>query len=100
MKTLILLTALLATPALASTEAAWVAHDKAARAACIAASGLLRATASSPIMFSDRTGYDVLLVRGIYRQRFMKGAAGTMLCLYERRTRRAEVSEAKRWSVR
>jgi len=39
-------------------------------------------------------------VRGTYPQKFMKGAKGTMLCLYDRRTRRAEVAEAKGWTVR
>jgi hypothetical protein len=41
-----------------------------------------------------------MLVRGTYKQRFMKGARGTMLCLYDRRTRRAEAVEAKGWSAR
>jgi hypothetical protein len=95
---LILLAA--AVPAGASTEAAWKASIKRGRTACVAAANLLHPTVSAPVGFSDHTGYDVLLVRGTYRQTFMKGAKGTMLCLYHRRTHRAEAIEAKGWSAR
>ena len=87
-------------PASASTEAAWKASGRSGRAACIAAANLLHPTVSAPVGFSDRTGYDVMLVRGTYRQRFMKGAKGTMLCLYDRRTHRTEAVEAKGWNAR
>jgi hypothetical protein len=83
----------------ASTDAAWAASTKAGRAACIAAANLARPTVSAPLNFSDQVGRDALLVRGIYKQRFMKGARGTMLCLYDRRTHRAEVAEAKGWTA-
>ena len=102
MKILILAGALAAisTPGSASTTAAWASSVKAGKAACLKASDLARPTASGPIGFSDQIGRDAYLVRGMYKQRFMKGASGTMLCLYDRRTRRAEVSEAKGWSAR
>jgi hypothetical protein len=100
MKTLAVLIALIAAaPAVASTDAAWAAGHRAAQAACIRASGLVGASASAPIDFSDRTAQSVLLVRGTYPQRFMKGASGTMLCLYDRRSKRAEISEAKGWTA-
>ena len=83
----------------ASAPAAWAASAKAGRAACIAAAGLARPIVSSPLTFSDQAGRDAILVRGTYRQRFMKGASGTMLCLYDRRTHRAEVVEAKGWTA-
>ena len=79
---------------------AWQASARQGRQACIAAAHLLRPTVSAAVGFSDRTGYDAMLVRGTYPQKFMKGAKGTMLCLYDRRTRRAEVAEAKGWTVR
>ena len=91
---------LAASPAGASTEAAWKASLRNGRAACIAAANLRRPSVSLPVGFSDRTGYDALLVRGTYKQTFMKGAKGVMLCLYDRRTQRAEVAEAKGWTVR
>ena len=93
----ILAALLVATPATASTEAAWKASARNGRHACIAAANLLRPTVSTPVGFSDRTGYDAMLVRGTYRQKFMKGAKGTILCLYHRRTHRAEAVEAKGW---
>lgn len=37
---------------------------------------------------------DARLVTGTYPQAHMKGAKGTMLCLYNRKTRRAETQEA------
>jgi len=94
----ILVALLVAAPATASTEAAWQASARNGRAACIAAAHLLRPTVSAPVGFSDRTGFDAMLVRGIYPQKFMKGARGTMLCLYDRRTHRTEAVEAKGWS--
>ena len=83
----------------ASTDAAWGASTKAGRAACIASANLARPAVSAPLNFSDQTGRDAFLVRGMYKQRFMKRARGTMLCLYDRRTHRAEVVEAKGWTA-
>jgi len=102
MKILIASVALVASglPAKASTAAAWRASDRAAQAACIKAANFARPSVSAPLNFSDQVGRDAVLVRGMYKQRFMKNAWGTMLCLYDRRTRRAEVSEAKGWSYR
>lgn len=85
---------LAATPALASTPAAWETMHRAAQKACIAAAGLKLPTASRPIDFSDGSAKTALLVRGTYPQRFMKGASGTFLCLYDRRTKKAEAAEA------
>ena len=87
-------------PASASTGAAWAASSKAGRAACIAAANFARPSVSAPLSFSDQVGRDAILVRGMYKQRFMKNAWGTMLCLYDRRTHRAEVAEAKGWTAR
>jgi hypothetical protein len=102
MKTLIAGIALVAAagPALASTDAAWAASNRAGRVACIAAANLARPSVSAPLNFSDQVGRDAMLVRGMYKQRFMKNAWGTMLCLYDRRTHRAEVIEAKGWSAK
>jgi hypothetical protein len=98
--TFLIVSLLGATPALASSTAAWNASAKAGRAACIKAAGLRRPVVSSPLVFSDAVGRDALLVRGTYPQTFMKDASGTMLCLYDRRRGTAEVQEAKDWSVR
>lgn len=90
-----------ATPALAATPAAWAAEAKAAAAACTAKSELRRATTRpAAIRFSDALAVDALLVTGTWRPKHMKGKSATMLCLYNRRDRVAEVAEAPGWSVR
>jgi len=96
---LVALVLVAAAPAAASTEAAWKASARNGREACIATARLLWPTVSAAVGFSDRTGYDAMLVRGIYPQKFMKGATGTMLCLYDRRTHRTEAVEAKGWAA-
>ena len=88
-----LLASVFAAPLLASTPAAYAALDRRTSAACSAASGL-RGTRVGPVArFSDNFLMDARTVTGTYPQSHMKGAAGTMLCLYNRRTRRAEVQE-------
>jgi hypothetical protein len=52
------------------------------------------------IVFDDSTGVVAILVTGIFRQRLMDGASGTHLCLYNRRTKKAVVEEAKGWAER
>ena len=72
--------------------------DSMARDACLKASGMEGAAASAPVHFSDSTGLDVLLVTGHYPPRVNKGRAGTMLCLYDRRTKLARARDADAWS--
>jgi len=96
---LALLIALAGGAAQASSPASWTASARAGSAACVKASGLKTAMAVGPIVFSDTIGRDAFLVRGTYPQRFMKGASGTMLCLVDRRTHKAEATEAKGWSA-
>jgi heat shock protein HslJ len=45
------------------------------------------------VRFSDRFLMDARTVTGTYPQAHMKGATGTVLCLYNRRTKRAETQE-------
>jgi hypothetical protein len=49
------------------------------------------------VVFDDRTGFVALLVTGVYRQPRLNGATGTNLCLYDRRTRKVVVEEARGW---
>lgn len=85
----------LAGSATASSQSAWMAVDKASEAACKKASGFRDAVAGPPVHFSDRFLVDARLVKGSYPQAHMKGAKGAMLCLYNRRTKRVEVQEAR-----
>ncbi len=96
----LLVTATLAVtpPVSASSPIAWSEAVSAARNACVKASGLNDAAASAPVHFSDRIAQDVILVTGHFPQKAVKGKPGTMLCLYDRRTKRAETQEATAWS--
>jgi hypothetical protein len=52
------------------------------------------------IVFNDVTGVVALVVTGTFRSRHMRGATGTNLCLYNRRTNTAAVEEAVGWGER
>ncbi len=79
----------------ASTPEEWQKLDEASAMACIAASGFRDAKAEPSLHFSDELAVDARVVSGIYPQDFMNGALGRMLCLYSRKTERAEVQEIK-----
>lgn len=85
---------LFATGARASTPAAYAALDRATARACRSVSGLREARVTAgPVRFSDRLGMDARLVTGVHPQPHMKGARATLLCLYDRRAKRAETQE-------
>ncbi len=87
------LAAMCSAAANASAPAAVAAADRASSAACIRASGLKSASAGPVARFSDSFGVDARTVTGIWPQARMNGERGTMLCLYDRRSRRAETQE-------
>lgn len=78
----------------AATPAAWMAVDKASEAACKTASGFADAVAGPPVRFSDRFLTDARIVVGTPSRPGTKATKGRLLCLYNRRTKRAEVQEA------
>jgi hypothetical protein len=84
----------LTTQAHASSPDARAAYDKAVLASCTKASGL---KAPKPVgtaaQFDDRVGYTALLLQGQYPQKHMKGQQGTELCLYNKATKTAYVTE-------
>lgn len=84
---------MLAATADAATTRSYSKLDRQTSAACIAASGLRAATVGTVVRFSDGFLMDARIVTGTYPQPHMKGAKGTMLCLYNRRTKRAETQE-------
>lgn len=87
-------TLLLAVTAHASSDDAWAEHDQQLLHACSAASQLkdVRALGKSA-EFDDSTGYSALLLQGRYPQKHMNNRKGTELCLYDRRHKRASVTE-------
>jgi heat shock protein HslJ len=86
-------------PSYAATPREYAALDRRTDRACIETSGLRNAITGPVTRFSDRFGMDARTVSGTYPQAHMNGATGTMLCLYNRATRRAEVQETGTRSV-
>jgi hypothetical protein len=84
----------LATQVHASSPDAWAAYDKAVLASCTKASGLKDAKpVGTAAQFDDRVGYTALLLQGQYPQKHMKGQQGTELCLYNKQSKTAYVTE-------
>ena len=82
----------------ASSPAAWTQHEKDTRQACAAASNLKDPVVHPhAVLFDDAVGIDARLVTGAWKPAHMKGARTVMLCLYDRKTRRASVQEAIEW---
>ncbi|WP_085649351.1 MULTISPECIES: hypothetical protein [unclassified Pseudomonas] len=85
---------LIAPLAHASSSDAWAAYDKAVLASCTKASGLKNAKpVGNAAQFDDRVGYTALLLQGQYPQKHMKGQQGTELCLYNKKSKTAFVTE-------
>jgi hypothetical protein len=90
-----LIIALSAQPTAASTPEAWSAHAQEVIGACAAASGLRQPHAAGELIeFDDRVGYTAVLIAGHYPQPQMHGARGRVLCLFDKRTRQANISVA------
>ena len=84
----------LATQAHASSPDAWATYDEAVLASCTKASSLKDAKpVGTAAQFDDRVGYTALLLQGQYPQKHMKGAQGTELCLYSKKSKTAYVTE-------
>lgn len=85
---------LVCTATQAATPQAWAAHDKTLLAKCLQASQLKNPhAAGSPALFDDSIGYTALLLKGTYPQKFMNNRSGTELCLYQRATQNAVITE-------
>ncbi|MGK3142780.1 hypothetical protein [Pantoea sp. C2G6] len=96
------LAALLLSSALAqaSSEQAWQQSHQVMVQACINASHLSKVKVlGEAIEYDDSVGYSALLLEGRYPQRQMKNKRGRELCLFQRSSGRASVSETDklRW---
>jgi hypothetical protein len=79
----------------ASTPQSWSAYDQEVIRACVAASALQEARpAGERVDFDDRVGYSALLLSGRYPQPHMNHQPGRELCLFDKRTRTAAVTDA------
>ncbi len=84
----------LASQAHASSPDAWAVYDKSVLASCTKASSLKNAKpVGTPAQFDDRVGYTAVLLQGQYPQKHMKGQQGSELCLYNKQSKTAFVTE-------
>ncbi|NJP12502.1 MAG: hypothetical protein HC866_26055 [Leptolyngbyaceae cyanobacterium RU_5_1] len=87
--------ALLTSTAEASSPDAIKKHQQEVLNRCLKASGLKDPKpVGTIIIFGNDVGYDALMVRGNYPQSHMNNQMGQSLCLFNRRTRQAYVSDA------
>ena len=77
----------------ASSTDAWQALDKAVIDSCIKASQLKSVKPSGKAGFDDSVGYEALMLEGRYPQPHMKNQPGAELCLYNRHSKKATVTE-------
>jgi hypothetical protein len=85
-------------PASASSPAAWAQHDKDTQRACAAASELDNPVVHpKAVLFDDTVGMDARLVTGTWKPAHMKGAKAVMLCLYDRKARKATAQDIEVW---
>ncbi len=77
-------------PAFAASDDAWKELWKKSEAACLKASKFNQAKAQSPVDFEAAV---LRVVTGRYAQPHMKNAAGTVYCLYDKKTGKAEIAE-------
>lgn len=79
----------------ASTPDAVRQHQQEVTNRCLQISGLRNPQSiGNIIIFGDDIGYDALMVRGNYPQPHMNNQVGQVLCLFNRGTRQAYVSDA------
>ncbi|QUG76243.1 hypothetical protein GKQ23_15090 [Erwinia sp. E602] len=92
---------LLASPLVqASSEAAWKQSGQDMQQACIKASQLSKVkVVGKAIEYDDSVGYSALLLEGRYPQKHMNNQRGRELCLFQRSSGKAVVSEADRLSA-
>lgn len=81
-------------PALASSTEQWAEFDKQVIASCTKASQLKQTVAvGRTAQFDDRVGYVAILLQGRYPQAHMKNKVGQELCLFEKKSKAAYVTE-------
>ncbi|MEG3086868.1 hypothetical protein [Sphingomonas sp. PB4P5] len=81
-------------PATASGDGAWREFNARVTRACVAASGIRNYRASTIVGFDDRIGTVAMLVSDRTR-----GSSMSKLCLYDKRSKRAQVDDAEMWSA-
>jgi hypothetical protein len=81
--------------AFGATPEAWANYYQEVVAACAAASNLRDPKPGGGLVeFDDRIGFTAVIIDGYYPQPHMKNKRARVLCLFDKRTRAAVVSEA------
>ncbi len=81
--------------ATASNAEAWQRHRQEVIRSCVQASQLSDAApVGSAIEFNDDAGYTALLLEGRYRKKNDNKSGGLELCLFDKRTKKAYISDA------
>lgn len=84
-----------ASPALSATPEAWSSHEAEVIAKCIEASGLTEARLVGELIeYDDSVGFTAALISGTYAQPHMRNQAGRSLCLFDKRSRKANAAPA------
>lgn len=83
----------------ASSDDAWAELTRTVAETCAASSELDNPTVSTLIQFDDTLNKVATLVTGTYPQPHMKGAEGTVLCIYDKLTQETWIDEAAGWSA-
>lgn len=79
----------------AATPNVWAAYERRVVSTCVKASNLRNARPAGEIInFDDRAGFSALVIDGRYPQAHMKNQRSRVLCLFNKRTRKAFISEA------
>ncbi len=97
LQTKILIPILLILPGAAAAQEVTSAADRHVAAACATASGLIEARVGPPIRFAN--GADARLVSGRRPQARAQDRPATMLCLFDRASRQAEVRDTAGWGA-
>lgn len=85
----------LALPAHATTPDAWKSHKAEVIAKCTKASGLQDAKLVGELIeYDDSIGLTAALIAGTYPQPHMRNKPGRSLCLFDKRSRTANVAPA------
>jgi len=78
-----------------TTPDGWAAYEKEVVSACVAASNLRDAKPGGKLLdFDDLVGYTAVVIDGRHPQPHMRNKRGRVLCLFDKRTRTAYISEA------
>lgn len=97
-KSLAVFAVFLSSASYASSPGAWAAFNAKVAKTCNASSGLRQARSGEIVAFDDTLGKVVTLVTGSDLQQRQRSKAVKKMCVYDQRSGRTWISEAKGWT--